>query len=81
MPKTKLQTRLPSQARLGILLSGSLKLRGYSVSNVSEILDCSEPTARSRLRHPGTFTVDELTRLAKHADIPIEELRAAISYQ
>lgn len=81
MPKTKLQTRQPPHAQLGLLLGGICFQREISAADVGRILGCCETTARSRLRHPGDLTIDELTRLAKRLDIPIDELRAAIRYQ
>lgn len=81
MPKTKLQTRLPPQARLGALINGTLVLQKFGAGDVASWLGCSEPTARSRLRNPGELTVAELTRIGKCAGIPIDELRGAISYQ
>ena len=81
MPKTKLQTRLPTHARLGALINGTLSMQRRGTADVAAWLRCSRPTAASRLRHPGDLTVDELTRLGKSAGIPIDELRAAISYQ
>ena len=81
MPKTKLQKPRVAHEDLGLLLGGVCFQRDLSAAEVGRILGCCETTARSRLRHPGDLTVDELTRLARRLEIPIDKLRAAISYQ
>lgn len=77
----KLKTRPQPHEKLGLLLGGTCFQRDLGAADVGRILGCCETTARSRLRHPGDLTVDELTRLAKRLEIPIDDLRAAIRYQ
>ena len=52
-------------------------LKGYDVtaSRLSTILNCSETTARSRLRNPGTLSGDEWLLISKRGHVPIEEIR------
>lgn len=38
------------------------------------VAHCSEGTYRKRIKDPGTFTVEELSRLAKKFDIPVQSL-------
>ena len=46
---------------------------------LARVLQCSEPTARTRIRDPGLLTLDELDRLNRFGHIPIDELRGAIA--
>ena len=52
-------------------------LLGYEVTaaKLSKYLGCSEPTARSRIKNPGTLTGNEWLLISKRAHIPVEEIR------
>lgn len=80
MPKTKLGNRTPPHAKLGMLLNGACTFAGLNAIAVGKIIGRCEDTALDRLRHPGDLTVDELMKLGKAADIPIDDLRAALQY-
>ena len=55
-------------------------LKGYDLNakKLAEILHCSEPTARERLRNPGRITTSEWLRISRRGHIPVEEIREAI---
>lgn len=55
-------------------------LLGYEVTaaKLAKYLGCSEPTARSRIRNPGTLTANEWLIISKRAHIPVEEIRSVI---
>ena len=80
MPKTTYMKRKTPHAKLGILLNGACHFAGLNAIAVGKIIGRCEDTALDRLRHPGDLTVDELLKLGKAADIPIEDLRAALQY-
>ena len=80
MPKTNLCKREVPHAQLARLIIGFLGLRHNPAADVAAILNCSENTARSRLKNPGEMTVSELTSLGRGLHIPIEDLRASIRY-
>lgn len=80
MPKTNLCKREIPHAQLGRLLAGAAVIQKKSSEDVARMIGRCENTARSRMRHPGDLTVNELVRLAKGLEIPIAELRDAIRY-
>ena len=80
MPRTNLCKREVPHAQIGRLIVGFLGLRPNPAADVAAILDCSENTARARLRYPGDLTVSELISICRGLHIPIDELRAAIRY-
>lgn len=43
-------------------------------------LNCAESTARLRMKDPGNLTLKELKKLNQRLHIPVEELRAAITW-
>lgn len=80
MPKVKLGQ--PKRDKLRELICGVLSAYGPSgdAERVAGILGCSLPTARKRIREPKGMPVDELLRLTRGLGIPLEEVRAAITY-
>ena len=80
MPKVKYMTRKTPHVKLGILLNGACQFAGLNAIAVGKFIGRCEDTALDRLRHPGDLTVDELMKLGKAAEIPIEDLRAALQY-
>ena len=52
-------------------------LRGYGItaSQLARYLDCSEPTARDRLKFPGKLSGNDWVKISKRAHIPVEEIR------
>ena len=80
MPKTNLCKRQVPHEEVSRLIIGFLGLRHNPAADVAAILNCSENTARARLRYPGDMTLAEVTAVCRGLHIPIEELRAAIRY-
>ena len=56
-------------------------LNAYELNNgtaLAAVLCVSRQTAYSRIKNPGSLSLDELRRLSTHGHIPIDELREAI---
>jgi hypothetical protein len=80
MPRVNLGK--PKRQKLSELLWGVLSstAHGNEAATVANILQCSMPTARKRLREPKKMPLEELLRLTKCLEISIDELREAITY-
>lgn len=50
------------------------EIRSIDREGQALVAHCSEGTYRKRIKGPGTFTVEELSRLAKKFDIPVQSL-------
>lgn len=80
MPRVKLaQPKKPPFEKLLQLLYGAMGIYGYKAEHLAPIMGCSPNTARRRLENPGEFTLKELSRLSSGLQIPVEELRQAIT--
>ena len=80
MPRVKLaQPKKPPYEKLLQLLYGAMGIYGYKAEHLAPVMGCSPNTARRRLENPGEFTLKELSRLSSGLNIPIDELRAAIT--
>lgn len=57
-------------------------LKGYGVDgeHLGVALGCCGHTARSRLKEPGTLTVDELRSICIRMGVPADEIRAALRF-
>lgn len=55
-------------------------LLGYEITakTLSEVLGCSQPTARKKLNSPETLTLGELKKISQRKHIPIDEIRESI---
>lgn len=78
MPKVKLGE--PKRNRLRELFAGVMDVQRKGTADAAAIWGCSQPTALRRLREPGSMTIDDLLRLTKALNIPLEEVRQAIGY-
>lgn len=56
-----------------------LKGYGYNGYNLAPILDCTPPTARMKLNEPERFTLADIKALNTKGEIPIDEIRQAIT--
>lgn len=56
-------------------------IRGISREQQRLIVQCSQPTYNTKRKNPGKFTVDDLLKLAKKLNIPIEKLFTERVYQ
>lgn len=50
------------------------EIRSIDREGQALVAHCSEGTYRKRIKDPGTFTVEELSRLAKKFGVPIQNL-------
>lgn len=56
-------------------------LRGYAkTAELAAALDRSFPTAKARLDHPEDLTLGELKKASQRLHIPVEEIRATITW-
>lgn len=78
MPRVKLAE--PKRDRLRELFCGVMAVQEKETADVAAMLGCSQPTALRRLREPKTMTIEELLKLSRGFDIPLEEVRQAITY-
>lgn len=80
MPKTLLgRNKIPHEG-VAKLIWGELGARGYSATDLAAIIGASPNTARRRMTNPGSFTLDELLSITRKLDIPLDKLRAEITY-
>lgn len=47
-----------------------------SATRLSNILGCSQPTARKKLNNPGELTTDDWHMISKRGHVPVEEIRS-----
>jgi len=80
VPRTILDKRRLPHEKLVKLIWGELGPRGYTPVELAEIMGVTPNTARKRMREPGDFTLDELLKICRGLDIPLDALRAAITY-
>lgn len=73
MPKVKSVWETPQIVRL-------INSCGYTQGELCEILKCSRPTLRDKMKNPTKFTLGDLQRLNVKGGIPIEEIREAIKW-
>lgn len=79
MPKTVFDKK-PKYSKLTTLLRGTAITEGKTYEDIAVMLSCNKNTIAARFKHPENFTIDELTRIGRGLNIPIEELRQAIQY-
>lgn len=65
---------------LKALVIGTAGVQGKKTAHLAPILDCAPSTVYSRMEDPGSFTLDEIIKLGRGLNIPIDELRQAIRY-
>lgn len=55
-------------------------LRGYEMNGpkLGAVLHCAEATARKKITNPGCLTLEDIYLINTRAEIPMEELRAAM---
>lgn len=55
-------------------------LKGYGLDGprLGEILECSAPTARNKLKNPEKLTLGELWKICQRGHITMDEIREAI---
>lgn len=78
MPRVKMNE--PKRDKLLELIAGVMKGMGKETADVAAMLGVSQPTALNRLRNPKSMTIEELLKVSRGLNIPLEEVRAAITY-
>lgn len=78
MPKTKLGRPKPSKVVETIW--GRAAALGISTPQLAESSGMVSSKLYRRKASPGTFTLDELTRIGRCLDIPIDDLRQCLRY-
>ena len=79
MPKTIFE-KPRKYDKLMTLIIGNAAVKGKSRPDIAHIAGIAESTIYTRFRAPENFTIDEILRLGRGLNIPIEELRQAITY-
>ena len=79
MPKTVFEKK-PKHDKLMTLILGTAKVNGKRNPEIAKMAGVGEATIYARFKTPGNFTLDELTGIGRGLNIPIEELRQAITY-
>ena len=80
MPKTVFDKPKSKYEKLLILIQGTAKVKGKSNPEIASMAGLAESTIYTRFRKPETFSLDELSRIGRGLNIPIEELRQCIKY-
>lgn len=62
------------KVKIDTLISKLEEIRSIDREGQALVAHCSEGTYRKRIKDPGTFTVEELSRLANKFGIPIQSL-------
>lgn len=79
MPRTILERQKPD-SKLMMLILGKAAVRKLNKTQLAQMAGCSANTMYSRAENPDSMTLGELLGVAKGMDIPIDELRQAITY-
>lgn len=77
MPRVKPLVTKP-HAKLCALIAGYREEAGVEWQAVAEMAGFSRSTLHVRRHKPETFTLDELSRIRRGLNIPLEEMREAI---
>lgn len=80
MPRTRLDQRNQRFSKIVVLIWGTISAREIEMDDFSDAVNISTTTLWRRKNHPEDFTVKELSRIGRHLNIPIEELRQCIIY-
>jgi hypothetical protein len=67
--------------RLLMFIKGAADVNGKTHDDLGRMMGgVTAKTVRSRLKSPGSFTLDELEKIGRGLNIPIDDLRACIRY-
>ena len=66
--------------KLMSLLRGTADVNGKNFTDLGNMVGVTSKTITERFKHPENITLDELTRIGRGLNIPIEELRQCIMY-
>ncbi len=79
MPRTIFEKK-SKYDKLLVLIRGNIDVSKKSQKEIAAMIDCHENTLLARFRHPEEFKIDELLRIGRGLNIPIEEIRQCIQY-
>ena len=81
MPRTKLGAENRKYDKLVALLRGNALVAEKTYEDMTTMLGWKDvKTVASRFNNPEKFTLDEITRLGRGLNIPVDELRQCIRY-
>ena len=79
MPRTIFEKKRKCE-KLLTLIVGTAKVNGKLNPEIAKMAGVGEATIYARYRNPENFTLDEITKIGRGLNIPIEELRQCITY-
>ena len=79
MPKTVFE-KPRKYDKLIALFRGTAITKDKTFEDIGAMINCHPNTVTARFKHPEKFTLDEVTRIGRGLNIPIEELRQSIQY-
>ena len=72
MPRTK--TGVNKAVHISANIAYYASFYGYTQERLAAVLHCSPGTLRSRRKNPGSFTIEELQRLADSFSVSLSDL-------
>jgi len=79
MPRTVFDQKRKYDKLVGVL-RGNAITSNKTYADIGKMVGRSEQTIVARFKSPESFTLDELTRIGRGLNIPIEEFRQCIMY-
>ena len=79
MPSTVFDKK-PKYEKLIALIRGTAYAQNKTYEDLAEIIGCHSNTVVRRMKMPETYTLGELAKIGSSLNIPLEELRQAITY-
>ena len=66
--------------KLIALIRGTAITKDKTYTDIGNMIGRNQNTVTSRIKNPETFTIEEISRIGRGLNIPIEELRQCIRY-
>lgn len=81
MPRSLLDKNKRNKfAKLVILINGAARFSGKTQNELGAVLGRERRTVGKYLRNPQELSVEDLLKLGRNLDIPIEDLRQTLTY-
>ena len=80
MTRSRYDQKTKRYQKLIVLIWGTVSAKDITIERLATAIGVSDSTIYSRKRNPGDFSIEELCRIGRHLNIPIEELRQCITY-
>lgn len=77
MPATRLQKSVNKWQELGRLIAGAVVFDNRDRREICRACGFCEATYYNRIKDPGSFTLEEISKLGRQLGLKIEDLRAA----